>query len=326
VGQVQTSEANSPNIRERFRMIGSIVSECFYSSWAAEPIGQMHGPSSVSWAYTDGISVSRAQMTPQRMINSCATSRHKRRYYAYSANQTTQIRLPGQPIIHVQPDEVMILSSSTPSEWFMSRPYETSCLIIEEDLFHQYVLNADEIVGRRLDVPDCLRESLKGIVDSAWAISAAGLLDVAGLKLARSFMEMLSVASLSPSTKNSDEVRSTRCALDVRRMQVKAYVKDHYRDPDLSVNTIARSLNLSPRYVQLAFAPEQTTPSEFIRELRLEASARMLGDLRNSRSITEVLYECGFNSSSHFSTQFKNHFGISPRDFRMNAHAQREFQ
>lgn len=326
MGQVQTSEANSPNIRERFRMIGSIVSECFFSNWAAEPIGQMHGSSRVSWAYTDGVSVSRAQMTPQRMINSCATSRHKRRYYAYSADQTTQIRLPGQPIIHVQPNEVMILSSSTPSEWFMSRPYETSCLIIEEDLFHQYVPNADDIVGRRLNIPNCLQESLKGIVDSAWAISSAGLLDVAGLKLARSFMEMLSVASLSNSSKHADMERIRSSALDVRRMQVKAYVKDHYKEPDLSVSTIARSLNLSPRYVQLAFAPEQMTPSEYIRELRLEASARLLGDMRNARSITEILYDCGFNSSSHFSTQFKNRFGISPREFRLNAHAQRGFQ
>jgi AraC-like DNA-binding protein len=326
VSQVQTSEANSPDIRERFRMIGSIVSECFYSSWAAEPIGPMHEASRVSWAFTDGVSISRAQMTPQRMINSCATNRHKRRYYAYSANQATQIRLPGKPIIHVQPDEVMILSSSIPSEWLMTRSYETSCLIIEEDLFHQYVPNADEIVGRRLNIPGCLQESLKGIVDSAWAISNAGLFDVAGLKLARSFMEMLSVASLSASTESGDIERIRNSALDVRRMQVKAYVKDHYRDPELSVGTIARSLNLSPRYVQLAFAPEQTTPSEYIRELRLEASARMLGDLRNARSITEILYDCGFNSSSHFSTQFKHRYGISPRDFRMNAHSQRGFQ
>ncbi len=326
MGQIQTAEANSPNVGERFRMIGSIVSECFFSTWAAEPIGTMQGASRVSWAYTDGVSVSRAQMTPQRMINSCATSRHKRRFYAYTANQLTQIRLPGKPIVYVQPDEVMILSSSTPSEWFMSRPYETSCLIIEEDLFHQYVPNADDVVGRSLNIPHCVQESLKGIVDAAWAISSAGLLDVAGLKLARSFMEMLSVAWLSGSAEGPDAERIRNTALDVRRMQVKAYVKDHYRDPDLSVATIARSLDLSPRYVQLAFAPEQTTPSEYIRELRLEASARMLGDLRNTRSITEILYECGFNSSSHFSTQFKHRFGISPRDFRMNAQAQRGFQ
>ena len=34
------------------------------------------------------------------------------------------------------------------------------------------------------------------------------------------------------------------------------------------------------------------------------------------RSLTEIAYRVGFNSSSHFSTMFRRKFGIRPSDVR----------
>ncbi|WP_246707481.1 AraC family transcriptional regulator [Mesorhizobium sp. NZP2077] len=56
------------------------------------------------------------------------------------------------------------------------------------------------------------------------------------------------------------------------------------------------------------------TPHAFIAQRRLEQSADMLRS--TNLSATEIAMECGFGSSSHFTTAFKRAFGTCPTEFR----------
>ncbi len=56
------------------------------------------------------------------------------------------------------------------------------------------------------------------------------------------------------------------------------------------------------------------TPHTFIAQRRLEQSADMLRS--TNLSATEIAMECGFGSSSHFTTAFKRAFGACPTEFR----------
>ncbi|MER8977908.1 AraC family transcriptional regulator [Mesorhizobium sp. M0870] len=58
------------------------------------------------------------------------------------------------------------------------------------------------------------------------------------------------------------------------------------------------------------------TPHAFIAQRRLEQSADMLRS--TNLSATEIAMECGFGSSSHFTTAFKRAFGAAPTEFRRN--------
>ncbi|WP_031214341.1 helix-turn-helix transcriptional regulator, partial [Mesorhizobium sp. LSJC255A00] len=58
------------------------------------------------------------------------------------------------------------------------------------------------------------------------------------------------------------------------------------------------------------------TPHAFIAQRRLEQAADMLRS--TSLSATEIAMECGFGSSSHFTTAFKRAFGAVPTEFRRN--------
>lgn len=58
------------------------------------------------------------------------------------------------------------------------------------------------------------------------------------------------------------------------------------------------------------------TFGEYIRIQRLQKARYLLEKTRDS--ITDVAYECGFQSSGYFSTVFGNHFGITPLDYRRN--------
>ena len=105
--------------------------------------------------------------------------------------------------------------------------------------------------------------------------------------------------------------------LEIRRAQARAFIETHYNRPDLSIASIAEHLKVSRRYVQMAFKADSTTPSEHLRNCRLAAAAQLLRDPQQSaRTITEIAFACGFNSSPHFSSEFKQTYGVSPRTYR----------
>jgi AraC family L-rhamnose operon regulatory protein RhaS len=57
------------------------------------------------------------------------------------------------------------------------------------------------------------------------------------------------------------------------------------------------------------------TPNRFLAHCRLQAAAKLLCD-SPSRSITEVAFDCGFESSQYFANVFRRKFGCAPSDYR----------
>lgn len=58
------------------------------------------------------------------------------------------------------------------------------------------------------------------------------------------------------------------------------------------------------------------TPIVYVSQLRLLRAVDLL--LGTAMSITEIAFACGFNSSTHFSKRFKDHYGERPKDVRMS--------
>lgn len=99
------------------------------------------------------------------------------------------------------------------------------------------------------------------------------------------------------------------------RDRIRAWVQQHLRDPELSVDTIARGLNCSRRHLYNAFTGEGESIAAYIQRLRLEACIR---DLQhgNARPITDIALSWGFGNPSHFSRVFRDHTGKTPSAFR----------
>lgn len=58
----------------------------------------------------------------------------------------------------------------------------------------------------------------------------------------------------------------------------------------------------------------QTVPSKYYLELRLEKARQMLR--RSDKPVLQVGLACGFSSASYFSTAYRNHYGLTPREER----------
>jgi len=54
-------------------------------------------------------------------------------------------------------------------------------------------------------------------------------------------------------------------------------------------------------------------PGEFLRSFRLKRAAQML--LENNLNITQIAFEIGFNSPSHFTKAFYHQFNCLPSEF-----------
>ena len=98
-----------------------------------------------------------------------------------------------------------------------------------------------------------------------------------------------------------------------RLRSVQQWIEAHLSDTDLSLERVANANGMSLRYLHVLFQQAEMSASEWIwsRRLQLCYDAIAKGD---SRSITSIAFDHGFNSSAHFSTQFRRKYGISRRD------------
>ena len=88
----------------------------------------------------------------------------------------------------------------------------------------------------------------------------------------------------------------------------------------LSINTLAKSVNLSPARLRQIFKAETgISPMQFLCSLRMQHAEDMLKT--TFLSIKQIAYGCGARHVSSFVHSFKRRYGMTPSEFR--AHKKR---
>ncbi|MCP1328128.1 helix-turn-helix domain-containing protein, partial [Halomonas sp. 707D4] len=59
----------------------------------------------------------------------------------------------------------------------------------------------------------------------------------------------------------------------------------------------------------------QAVPSRYYLDLRLKEARKRLRE--SDQAIGEIALAVGFSSGAHFSTAYRNHFGLTPREERL---------
>lgn len=92
-----------------------------------------------------------------------------------------------------------------------------------------------------------------------------------------------------------------------------AYISQHLAD-DLSLEVIADAANANPSYLSRVFKKEcNETLTEYITRMRIEKAKELL---LSDKLIYMVAESTGFHDPAYFSTTFKKHTGMSPKEFR----------
>jgi AraC family transcriptional regulator len=97
--------------------------------------------------------------------------------------------------------------------------------------------------------------------------------------------------------------------------QVLDYIHDHL-EQDIKLADLAELLGMSQFHFSYLFKQAiGTSPHQYLLQQRVERAKQLLK--QTERSIMEIALECGFNSHSHLSKQFRQLTSITPKAYRM---------
>jgi AraC-like DNA-binding protein len=86
---------------------------------------------------------------------------------------------------------------------------------------------------------------------------------------------------------------------------------------DLSINVVAKRHGITPRYIGMLFAGDETSFTDFVLGCRLERARRMLSDPRYvAHAISAIAFACGFSDLSYFNRAFRRRYTATPSDIR----------
>lgn len=111
------------------------------------------------------------------------------------------------------------------------------------------------------------------------------------------------------------DMKTVLSPIDQRFMdKLYVYIDSNLSNCELNINMLGKELGFSRTsfYRKIKGLTGQT-PNDFLRIYRLNKAAELI--LSAEFSLNEISDRVGFGTYSHFSTCFKKHFGVSPKDY-----------
>jgi AraC-like DNA-binding protein len=157
------------------------------------------------------------------------------------------------------------------------------------------------------------------------------------MQLLRGYIRSLARIGLAASVDNHELIRKhlvdlavlatiARCPIGesgvsavvaTRRIAALDYIASHFSDPELSLAKVARSLRISPRYLQRLLATAGISFASHVIELRLKQAFMLLTAQRESNvRISDIALQSGFSDVSYFNRLFRSRFGDTPSGVR----------
>jgi acetamidase/formamidase/AraC-like DNA-binding protein len=94
-------------------------------------------------------------------------------------------------------------------------------------------------------------------------------------------------------------------------------IEMHLSDPHLNLEQVAAKHGISMRYLQKLFETVGDSFGHYVKLRRLERCRMdLLSPLHAQKSISEILFQWGFNDSASFSRAFREQYAMSPREYR----------
>lgn len=213
--------------------------------------------------------------------------------------------------------DFVLCDSALPYSLSFDEPCSTLVLGIPAKVLKVHLPSPELAVGMKISGDKGLGHTLQAMIRSIWKQMDQGFEKDLGQRVAQNLLDVMATACSAVQGGPASE----SAVAGSRRVQIKRYIEANLRDPELSARKVAGSFRISTRYLHMLFSVEDETVSNYILRRRIEECAKqMSGFIWRGHTITEIAFGWGFNNTTHFARVFRNHYGMSPRDFR-NAEA-----
>lgn len=118
----------------------------------------------------------------------------------------------------------------------------------------------------------------------------------------------------------SADLKSSSEGIFLRK--VNAVINSHLSNPDFKVDNMASAMALSrTQLFRKVKGLTQMSPQRYLRFVRLEKAKQFLQSKEKDLNVSEVCYNVGFASKSHFTRSFQKEFGFNPSEFMKGKNA-----
>jgi AraC-like DNA-binding protein len=136
-------------------------------------------------------------------------------------------------------------------------------------------------------------------------------------KKVNSTMTMLWIFAQYLATKSNEIAMREAHAEPPAITRAKKYIEEHYGE-DLSLGGVAKAVNMSIFYFCKMFRKScGISFTEFVSRTRVERAKNLL--LNPNLRVSEIAYDVGFQSLTHFNRVFRKTVGRSPTDYRQQS-------
>jgi AraC-like DNA-binding protein len=211
------------------------------------------------------------------------------------------------------PGDLTICDNSRPYEIVFEKPNRMLVFSFSDKLMRRYVQYPQSISAVRIPGTSGMGGLLSDFLKSVWQRSLhdrefdvnSGVADTMLGLLANTFRQNAG-STIGHSTLGT-----------AHRARIVNYIEVRLGDPQLTPTRIAATFRITTRYLHHLFSEQKETVARYILRRRLEECARALtSPSRRNRTITNIAFDNGFSSATHFGRVFRLRYGMTPREYR----------
>lgn len=176
--------------------------------------------------------------------------------------------------------------------------------------FINHSLSLDSIINRRVHVPSEIQPDLRSLAEELRGHPGPDTLELTQALLIRILVGLSRTSKCVPA--HSSSLNAGHHHEIIARAEV--FMRRNLHRP-LSRSDIARSVHFSaPHLARIFRLHTDKTITERLTELRVNRAKQLL--LETTMPITQICFDVGYDSFSHFSKVFKGRVGVRPSDYR----------
>jgi AraC-like DNA-binding protein len=255
-----------------------------------------------------------------RLVRTAAARMHPPRFFVH-------LQLEGEGVVRQDGRDAMLRTGDF-TLCDGARHYEVSCpagsrmlvLGVPAAKLRRHIACPESLAATAMRAATGVGGLLSGFLRQYWLQCRYSLDGESAEQIAVAALDVLGAAYAQvPRTHAERSSRGT-----AHRIRIINYIHAHLYDPELSPAQIARACRITTRYLHYLFSDGEETVARYVLVRRLEASSQaLLADSLRGRTVTAIAFDHGFNSATHFGRVFRAHFGMTPREYRARAAAER---
>jgi len=214
--------------------------------------------------------------------------------------------------IQIKPGDCLAYDVSCPHTIVSPALTRHEVVIVPKDLLRERGFNFSKMSACKLSARDGTGRIAHDLVHAAFD-EAAKLSANSAVGVADSLIDLLLLPLREADT------TFDRVGPEAMYVRAQAYIREHLRDPDLSIDRISAALGCTKRYLHMLFSERGMTVSDYIWRARLQHCRQEL-ETHGGKTITDVAFSWGFSSSSHFSRVFRKCYGVVPSAIHKGQH------